>query len=62
MESLSKREGRTGWLVVTIEPEVHFERDVEVLVPDLAGWCRDRMPNIPQDQRFEIVPDWICEV
>jgi Uma2 family endonuclease len=35
---------------------------VEVFVPDLAGWRRDRMPDIPQDQRFEIVPDWICEV
>ena len=44
------------------EPEVHFVRDVEVAVPDLAGWRRERMPSIPKDHRFEIVPDWLCEI
>jgi Uma2 family endonuclease len=32
------------------------------LVPDLAGWRRERMPELPADQRFEVVPDWICEI
>lgn len=45
-----------------IEPEVHFVRDVEVAVPDLAGWRRERMPSVPDEHRFEIVPDWICEI
>jgi Uma2 family endonuclease len=53
--------GPGGWWIF-IEPEVHFVRDVEVLVPDLAGWRRERMPEIPQGHRFEIVPDWICEI
>jgi Uma2 family endonuclease len=35
---------------------------VEVLVPDLAGWRRERMPSLPLDHRFEVVPDWVCEV
>jgi Uma2 family endonuclease len=37
-------------------------RDTEVLVPDIAGWRRERMPQMPRDQRFEVVPDWACEI
>jgi Uma2 family endonuclease len=55
------RGGPGGWWIID-EPELHFIRDVEVLVPDLAGWRRERMPNLPQDHRFEIVPDWVCEI
>jgi hypothetical protein len=28
-----------------VEPELHFGEDV--LVPDIAGWRRDRMPGMP---------------
>ena len=45
-----------------IEPEIHFVRDVEVAVPDLAGWKRERMPNPPEGHRVEVVPDWVCEI
>jgi len=55
------RGGPGGWWILA-EPEIHFVRDTEVLVPDIAGWRRERMPKIPQDQRFEVVPDWVCEV
>jgi Uma2 family endonuclease len=55
------RGGPGGWWI-TFEPELHFVRDVEVLVPDLAGWRRERLPRFPHDQRFEVVPDWVCEV
>jgi Uma2 family endonuclease len=47
---------------VVDEPELHFVRDTEILVPDLAGWRREHMPEIPPDPRCEVVPDWICEV
>jgi len=53
--------GPGGWWVID-EPEIHFVRNVEVAVPDLAGWRRERMPYFPEDQRFEVVPDWICEI
>lgn len=53
--------GPGGWWIID-ESELHFVRDAEVLVPDLAGWRRQRMPGLPEDQRFEIVPDWICEI
>jgi Uma2 family endonuclease len=55
------RGGPGGWWIVP-EPEVHFVRDTEVAVPDLAGWRRERMPIIPDDHRFEVVPDWVCEI
>jgi len=55
------RGGPGGWWIIT-EPEVHFIRDIEVAVPDLAGWRRERLPNIPEGHRFEIVPDWVCEI
>jgi Uma2 family endonuclease len=53
--------GPGGWWIL-VEPEIHFVRDTEVCVPDLAGWRRTRMSGIPRDQRFEVVPDWVCEI
>ena len=55
------RGGPGGWWIL-IEPELHLIRDTEVVVPDLAGWRRERMPALPEDHRFEIVPDWVCEI
>lgn len=48
-----------GW-VILFEPELHFGRDV--LVPDIAGWRRARLPNVPPDAYLTLAPDWICEV
>jgi Uma2 family endonuclease len=53
------RKGPGGW-VILIEPELHFGRDV--LVPDLAGWRRTRLPSVPPDAYLTLAPDWICEV
>lgn len=55
------RGGPGGWWIID-EPELHFVRDTEVLVPDIAGWRRERMRRMPEDQRFEVVPDWVCEI
>lgn len=55
------RGGPGGWRIL-VEPEIHFVRDQEVCVPDLAGWRRGRLPQLPTDQRFEVVPDWVCEI
>ncbi len=51
--------GPGGWWVLA-EPELHIDSDI--LVPDLAGWRRERMPALPDTAWFEIVPDWVCEV
>jgi Uma2 family endonuclease len=55
------RNGPGGWWIIP-KPEVHFVRASEVAVPDLAGWRRERMPRVPDDQGFEVVPDWVCEI
>jgi len=55
------RGGPGGWRIL-VEPEIHYVRDQEVCVPDLAGWRRTRLPRLPRDQRFEVAPDWVCEI
>ena len=53
------RGGPGGWWILD-EPEIHLGRDV--VVPDLAGWRRERMPGLPETAWFELAPDWACEV
>jgi Uma2 family endonuclease len=53
------RGGPGGWVILD-EPELHLHADV--LVPDLAGWRRTRMPQIPDVAAFQLAPDWVCEV
>ena len=53
------RGGPGGWIIL-YEPELHFGNDV--LVPDLAGWRRERMHLLPDAPFFTMAPDWICEV
>jgi Uma2 family endonuclease len=51
--------GPGGWWVVW-EPELHLHGDV--VVPDVAGWRRERMPKLPTTPAIELPPDWVCEV
>ena len=51
--------GPGGWVILD-EPELHLGSDV--IVPDLAGWRRERMPKVPNVLFFEQSPDWVCEV
>src|SRR5262245_849684 len=53
------RGGPGGWLIL-FEPELHLEEDI--VVPDFAGWRRERMAVVPDDAFFTIPPDWVCEV
>lgn len=53
------RGGPGGW-VLLFEPELHVAG--QVLVPDLAGWRRARLPQLPDGAFFELAPDWVCEV
>lgn len=52
--------GPGGWRIVA-EPELHLLRR-HVLVPDLAGWRREWMPDFPREGRYPLAPDWACEV
>jgi len=48
-----------GWWILD-EPELHLGEDV--LVPDLAGWRRERLPAIPDAAALSLPPDWACEI
>ncbi len=54
-----QRGGPGGWHILD-EPELHLAADI--LVPDLAGWRRERLPSIPRAAFFTLAPDWACEV
>ena len=53
------RLGAGDWVILD-EPELHFGNDV--LVPDLAGWRRERLPTVPPDAYLTLAPDWVCEI
>lgn len=54
-----------GW-VILVEPELHLGSKPDILVPDLAGWHRDRFPENALDEgapaAITVAPDWVCEV
>ena len=52
-------DGPGGWWIIN-EPELHLGEDI--LVPDLAGWRRERMPDYPETAYVALAPDWVCEV
>lgn len=49
-----------GWWILTeatIALSVH-----QVEQPDVAGWRRERMPEVPNVFPLVLRPDWVCEV
>lgn len=53
--------GPGGWIIL-YEPELHLGEEPAILVPDLAGWRRATMPEMPEVAYFTQPPDWVCEV
>ena len=51
--------GGGGWIFMN-EPELHLGSDV--VVPDLAGWRRERLTALPDEAFIAVAPDWACEV
>lgn len=57
--------GPGGWWILE-EPELHLGRNARsdeshVVIPDIVGWRRERMPELPTTAFFSLVPDWVCE-
>lgn len=52
-------DGPGGWWILA-EPELHLGDDI--IVPDLAGWRKERMPEYPDTAFFTLAPDWVCEI
>ncbi|HMA97132.1 MAG TPA: Uma2 family endonuclease [Polyangiaceae bacterium] len=55
------RGGPGGWWIID-EPELHLGAEPDIVVPDLGGWRRERMPAPPATAFVTLAPDWICEV
>lgn len=53
------RGGPGGWLILA-EPELHLGE--HVVVPDIAGWRRARLPSLPDTAFIDVPPEWVCEV
>lgn len=53
------RGGPGGWFIL-VKPELHLGDDV--VVPDLAGWRRERLGAVPKTPAITVHPDWVCEV
>jgi len=53
------RSGPGGWWILP-EPGVELADSPEV-VPDVAGWRRERMPDLPTGA-ITLAPDWACEI
>jgi Uma2 family endonuclease len=56
------RGGPGGWILLS-GPELHLGPEPDIVVSDLGGWRRERMPRVPMQSKFlSLAPDWICEV
>ncbi len=57
--------GPGGWVILD-EAEIHLGPRPDIVVPDLAGWRRERMPDAigPDDAppHYDVAPDWVCEI
>ncbi|MGZ3775899.1 MAG: Uma2 family endonuclease [Pseudobdellovibrionaceae bacterium] len=51
--------GPGGWIIL-FEPEIHI--DSNIFVPNVAGWRRENLVQIPDEAFFSVTPDWTCEV
>ncbi|HET7501737.1 MAG TPA: Uma2 family endonuclease [Kofleriaceae bacterium] len=51
--------GPGGWWIGT---EVHVGYGDDVYCHDIAGWRRDRVPEMPDEFPISIRPDWVCEI
>ena len=49
-----------GWWFAT-EVEIQLSQ-TQVFRPDVLGWRRERMPEMPVEVPIVITPDWICEI
>ena len=53
------RGGPGDWWIL-FEPELHQGDDI--VVPDISGWRRERIPELPTGAYITLAPDWVCEV
>lgn len=52
--------GPGGWWFA-METECFLAPD-QIYKPDVAGWRRERLPELPEKWPVRVVPDWVCEI
>ena len=57
--ALGRGGGPGGWIILD-EPEITLGQ--QVLVPDLAGWRKERLLGRPKSEWMALPPDWVCEI
>ena len=53
--------GRPGGWWFAAETEVELAPD-QVYRPDVSGWRREHLPELPAEVPIMVRPDWICEI
>lgn len=43
------------------QPEVELAPD-QVYRPDVCGWRREHLPELPTEAPVKLRPDWVCEI
>lgn len=51
--------GPGGWVILD-EPEISLGENI--VVPDLAGWKKERFPVKEPHNWISVAPDWVCEI
>ena len=54
------RGGPGGWWILP-EPGIELPNTPEI-APDIAGWRRSTLADLPEDAPIMVVPDWVCEI
>jgi len=61
--TVGRRGPPDGWIILD-EPELHLGApdELDVLVPDIAGWRLAHLSKVPASAFIDLAPDWVCEV
>jgi len=63
LESLGRGDANVGGSGWWIEQEVEIQFPAgRLAVPDLAGWRVERVPELPDENPVNVLPDWCCEI
>ncbi len=52
--------GPGGWIFAS-EVDIYFDPQ-STLRPDVSGWIRQRLPELPAEVPIRVLPDWACEI
>ena len=53
--------GGPGGTRILTEPGIELPNTPEIS-PDVAGWRKERLPELPREASITLVPDWVCEI